>query len=254
MFRSDESTNDHSVPIPSPRRLAILFRRCVAASTCAMQALDFVQRCVGSDLSARLGQRSWCLPCRPSLIQWRACLLAYARACSLAHSLAHLHLRIYVIAYLRTHSHTHSRHSHTHTHTHTRSHTHTHTHTHSLTRSLALAVAGALARHRRRLNVRVLLERRQAGGRRPARRHGQGDFERRPNSNTCKRACALVAIAALAAAATAACATVPFYITGHRHELFAPSPPSLAATHRPPCFRVVSLVAVPLCRCRRIAS
>jgi len=79
-------------------------------------------------------------------------------------------------------------------------------------------------------------------------------FERRPNSNTCKRSCALVAIAALAAAATAACATVPFYITGHRHELFAPSPPSLAATHRPPCFRVTSLVAVPLCRCQRIAS
>ena len=188
-----------------------------------------------------------------------ACLLACLLTHVLTHSLlacAHLHLRIYVRAYLRTHSHTHSRHSHTHTHTHTHSltHTHTHTHTHSLTRSLALAVAGALARHRRRLNVRVLLERRQAGGRRPARRHGQGDFERRPNSNTCKRACALVAIAALAAAATAACATVPFYITGHRHELFAPSPPSLAATHRPPCFRVVSLVAVPLCRCRRIAS
>ena len=188
-----------------------------------------------------------------------ACLLACLLTHVLTHSLlacAHLHLRIYVRAYLRTHSHTHSRHSHTHTHTHThtRSHTHTHTHTHSLTRSLALAVAGALARHRRRLNVRVLLERRQAGGRRPARRHGQGDFERRPNSNTCKRACALVAIAALAAAATAACATVPFYITGHRHELFAPSPPSLAATHRPPCFRVTSLVAVPLCRCQRIAS
>jgi len=47
---------------------------------------------------------------------------------------------------------------------------------------------------------------------------------------------------------------VPFYITGHRHELSAPSPPSLAATHRPPCFRVMSLVAVTLCRCRRIAS
>ena len=63
--------NDHSVPISSPRRLAILFRRCVAASTCAKQALGFVQKCVGSGLSARLGQRSWCLPCRPSLIQWR---------------------------------------------------------------------------------------------------------------------------------------------------------------------------------------
>jgi len=47
---------------------------------------------------------------------------------------------------------------------------------------------------------------------------------------------------------------VPFYITVHRHELSASSPPSLAATHRPPCFRVMSLVAVPLCLCRRIAS
>ena len=223
----------------------------------AKEALGFVETCAG--LSAAwpslpaVAALSWCLPCR-SLHGVLARLLAHARASHSLLACAHLHLRIYVRAYLRTHSHTHSRHSHTHTHTHTRSHTHTHTHTHSLTRSLALAVAGALARHRRRLNVRVLLERRQAGGRRPARRHGQGDFERRPNSNTCKRACALVAIAALAAAATAACATVPFYITGLRHELFAPSPPSLAATHRPPCFRVMSLVAVPLCLCRRIAS
>ena len=103
-----------------------------------------------------------------------ACLLACLLTHVLTHSLlacAHLHLRIYVRAYLRTHSHTHSRHSHTHTHTHTHTRSHTNTHT----QSLALAVAGALARHRRRLNVRVLLERRQAGGRRPARRHGQGD-------------------------------------------------------------------------------
>ena len=222
----------------------------------AKEALGFVETCAG--LSAAwpslpaVAALSWCLPCR-SLHGVLARLLAHARAYSLATRLCSpplAYLRTCILAYSLTHTLTPL----THTHTHTRSHTHTHTHTHSLTRSLALAVAGALARHRRRLNVRVLLERRQAGGRRPARRHSQGDFERRPNSNTCKRACALVAIAALAAAATAACATVPFYITGHRHELFAPSPPSLAATHRRPCFRVVSLVAVPLCRCRRIAS
>ena len=121
--------NDHSVPISSPRRLAILFRRCVAASTCAKQALDFVQKCVGSGLSARLGQRSWCLPCRPSLIQWRAGLLACLRTCLLTRSLACspplAYLRHCILAYSLTHTLT--PHTHTHTDTHTHSLTHTHT-------------------------------------------------------------------------------------------------------------------------------
>ena len=81
-------------------------------------------------------------------------------------------------------------------------------------------------------------------------------FERRPHSNTCERSCALVAIAALAAAATAAtaaCTTCAVIYHQTLPEPSAPSPPSLAATHRPP-FRVASRVAVPLCRCRLIVS
>ena len=116
----------------------------------AKEALGFVETCAG--LSAAwpslpaVAALSWCLPCR-SLHGVLARLLAHARASHSLLACAHLHLRIYVRAYLRTHSHTHSRHSHTHTHTHTHTlaltHTHTHsltythTHTHTLTHSLA---------------------------------------------------------------------------------------------------------------------
>ena len=65
-------------------------------------------------------------------------------------------------------------------------------------------------------------------------------FERRPHSNTCERSCALVAIAALAAAATAACTTRAVIYHQTLPEPSAPSPPSLAATHRPPFSRRVA--------------
>ena len=55
-------------------------------------------------------------------------------------------------------------------------------------------------------------------------------------------------LASLAAAA-AACATRTSLYHRALLELSAPSLPCIAATHRPPCFRVVSRVAVPLCRC-----
>ena len=67
----------------------------------------------------------------------------------------------------------------------------------------------------------------------------------------------LATLATLAAAAAAAAAAARA-IVYHRAlpELPAPSPSSLAVTHRLPCFpsRRVSRVTVPLCRCGRIAS
>ena len=64
-------------------------------------------------------------------------------------------------------------------------------------------------------------------------------------TTTRERSCDLVAFATLAtlAAAAAACATRTILYHRARSELSAPSLPSLAATHRLPCFRVVSRVA-----------
>ena len=78
----------------------------------AKEALGFVETCAG--LSAAwpslpaVAALSWCLPCR-SLHGVLARLLAHARASHSLLACAHLHLRIYVRAYLRTHSLTHAR-------------------------------------------------------------------------------------------------------------------------------------------------
>ena len=55
--------------------------------------------------------------------------------------------------------------------------------------------------------------------------------------------------AAAARAAAFATFTRAMFITGYRHNLSAPSPPSLAATHCPPDLRLMARVAVQLCRC-----